>query len=490
MNLVHRALRCAVLCAALFVWLVSDARADAPRDVDFDALVVAHDLERVRHDPAFEAFDRALRTIALDDRSAQAWDHLARRLGDEPGAVFDRLFGTSVGVLMRRAGDGGDGAWVVFSRIDSQTDTLIKKRLNVAPRDVAKGGRLVLAVDDGRVLLTSWADRDAPGRVTLALAPGGQRALFDRVLDQPELARGLLERPRGVTTHVSIVARGSALPFGIGVPGVNPALKGWLHARVSFEGARARVAFANDEGALRRLGAQRVPMSTGADDVLWLSAHASRGELDRNLRMLRLGTGGDALDGVVPRGTTVLAASVRDKDQRVDLESMFDDVAMAYRVTGVAELPRRADAAFAEWSGGRDEFEGRLPGAVRTLTRRVGDSERVVSWGFVIPEGPHQREGWLVVAGDPQRARVLIGALGRTDAPAQDHGAVRPSSVLGRVDLSAIAFAPNDAESLRVLEGVLDALRGVERLGWHLSREAREGSRAGVVELRFADPAR
>lgn len=490
MNLPNRALGCALLFAALSTFLSASVRADGPDDLAFDALIVAHELQEVRGDRSFDALERALRAIALDERSERAWEHLAKRLGAEPEAVFDQLFGRSVGVLVRRGDDAGAGEWVVLSRIDQQTDTLLKKRLNAAPRDVARGGRLVLAVDDGRVLLTSWTDRDAPGRVTLALAPGGARALFDRVLKEPDLARGLLVRADEDAPHVSIVARAEALPLGIGVPGVEAKPESWLHARVMFAGERARVAFAEHDASLRELAGLPMPGDAGSDDVLWLSGHAARDEADRNLRMLRLGTGAESLDGVVPRGSTMLVAGVRNDDRRVDMQLVFDDLAMAYRVRGDESLTRRADAAFAAWSGTRDEFEGRLPGAVRTLTRRVGEAERSVSWGFVDADGPVTQNGWLVVAGDPGRARTLIGALERSPAPSRDHGVARPASLLERVDLSAIAFAPNNAESLRVLQGMLDALRGVERLGWRVARDRPDGSIAGVMELRFADPAR
>ncbi len=183
-------LRLLLTATCCFVFATARSRAGdaasgaAMVPAEVELLIVVDDAAAWRTGPGGPLLIQLSRGATADSDLVKAWRGLAGVLQIDGDRAFDDLLGRRVIFAQRDAKEpGGRPPWVVVSVVSHETEALLRKKLNPAPRRV-KGGLSVLALEDGRFWLASVSGKS---HAVVMLGPAAESALFDQML--PTLGR-------------------------------------------------------------------------------------------------------------------------------------------------------------------------------------------------------------------------------------------------------------------------------------------------------------
>lgn len=456
------------------------AAAVVPKDVDL--LVALDGVAEWRRGPAGPALTALVTGVLRAQGGAAAWGRFAKELGLGEEAAFDRLLGTRV--VFAERGEGPQSSWVIVSTVDRETERLLRRRLQPAPRKVQQG-LPIMAIEDGRF----WIASSVEGPVArIVLGPAATPALFDEVsravADPPRLRREP-PGPAGQLLGKDAAARAlfvARLPIEEG---------GWVGATVTPDGRSFRVQFMLDSPLLAAKDNPVEPWSRAAFDALDANAY---------LRSIEWpgGTGGDvvaalgiedALEWARPFGALDMLNG-RYAVVVLPADDAIATIALAWESNDIDALAPAGDQAVSRaieplFAGAPDApaigLGGRFPGAQRSVDlsqataaqamRVFFDNGPVLSWSFVRQksDGPPLLRGWWTLGLGKQTVAEVSRTLTAAEA---EQGPALPWVSLGSARPSAFVreLARRGVPLPDAVRPLINAAALVERLEWEMLR--------------------
>ncbi|MCB9847668.1 MAG: hypothetical protein H6814_04570 [Phycisphaeraceae bacterium] len=464
-----------------------------PADVDL-ALVVK-DMSRIRGMPLGRgATDLVASGIQIggagQSRTLEAWRSLAERLGFTEDQAFDALLGMRFGCAARERADGTSD-WVMYSKTTPRIARLVRRKLDVAPREI-KHDRVLMTLEGGAFRLGSLIEED---NAWLMLAPTDRDGLFQQITDaggHPEWARlgdgAAFEQLRALGGGDLALYTTLGKPFG-------GAQQGWFALGAEAWDDTIRFRMTSDPGQPLP---QVEPWSTTLFDELRdgaLLSHIERLPAKEEAMGLRQLPAKEEAMGLRQRGRDrdgSLWAAMRqvvEIPHRVlgeDLNLILGrrlavaaypnpagglDIAIGLEASDVTALAEPGDAAmkslvasmqrFYNAHQAKFEFVGRLPRAKRQITLEPDAPGGLlppfgraldITWSFRDTPGAAPAGWWVAGTDEPSFAKAS-GALTTAPDPG-DGGEVRPwlmlfeahpASVVESLRRGGVPVAPNAA---------------------------------------------
>lgn len=150
-----------------------------PADIDF--VLAVRDMNSVREMPLGQGLTDLVNTGLLiggaqESPTLDAWRSLSRELGFTEEQAFSALLGERF-FCASRVRDDGESDWVMYSRTTSKIARIIRKRLDVSPREI-KHNRVLMSLEGGKFRLGSMIEGD---HAWLMLAPTDRDGLFQQI---------------------------------------------------------------------------------------------------------------------------------------------------------------------------------------------------------------------------------------------------------------------------------------------------------------------
>lgn len=409
---------------------------------DVDMALGVRDMTRLRSTPIGAGATQLIKTGILlggatQSETLKAWRSFSERLGFTEDQAFDALLGERFFYASRER-DDGENDWVMYSRTTVKTARLVRRKLDVAPREI-KHDRVLMSLEGGAFRLGSLIENDG---AWLMLAPTDRDGLFEQITSsdgQPEWenlgSTNALEKLR-------TLGDGELSLYITLDDGVDELPAGWLGAMARARGESVSFALISDPG--KPLPAVE-PWSTSVFDEL------RDGSLLTYL--VRIPTGDD-VNAMGRRNTDSVWEAIRDlleiphrilgQDLNLILGHRLAIVADAkaggglslgagIEASDVRALAAPGDAVARFLAGSIDgiykaheasfEFVGTLPRAVRKITFKpdqageklppFGD-EIELTWSFRDSPGVAPA-GWWVLGSDEGVFARCAGALTELD---------------------------------------------------------------------------
>jgi len=412
---------------------------------DVDMVLAAEDLAGIRATPLGDGATALLQTGMLigggnQSETMKAWRSLSERLGLPEEKAFDMLLGKRL-VYTSRLKDNGKNDWLMISRTSVNTAKLVRRKLDVAPREI-KHKRVLMTLEGGAYSLASRIDQDQDN-AWLLLAPTSDDGLFNQITNADNQGHNWMPL-RNLIALQEIEALGECDLIVYKSLGAKPG-DGWLGLVASAKGDSVSFEIVSDHGKpLPAVAAHpttlfdelrdgalfaHVELLPTSEDIIEDKLHDDLDQSDsgsvlavmRRLLELPREMLGDDLNlilgnrmalGVYPK------ADGRGVSCGVGMEAS-DVRAMA--IPGDAAMRPVTDSIKAFY-GAREtsfSFVGTLPRAVRSITLMpkehggalppFGDQVEI-TWSYRdSPE--HAPAGWWIAGTDRQAFRQTVSAL-------------------------------------------------------------------------------